>query len=572
MKLHLPRSLYKTLLGASLSVSMLPAEGNDYIVTGTGINQTESLSLSQYENVQFVGIEKESERWAKGGAVNISQTGQSFSVSQAQVVQLENNATIADMGSCGAAVSCSNIVFSDNGELRIVNNKAASETWMARGGALETSSLSATGNEKMLVQGNAASVAEHGGCTIVDGGSIWASSINISQNGAVSFVGNYAALNDVADLWGTFSYVRGGAIESGSLTFVGNESVEFLNNYVVNDTPEGEAMGGAIYCSGWITMSGNVHFRGNYEDVGGYRQMRSIYMTSSYSSLNLSAGTDEEIRFDDSIHCDGSAKWNMGTTGTIIFSGAHIVEDLGLLIPNPETDEYYREELNDSFASEIVGGVTLGGGLLRVEDGARLSLGSLSVLNDARIAVGPDSELKLSENNTTLPYLTLGGGVITLGTEDHHEATLFSEHLVVTADSTVNADLNIMTGSIVFDTMATVTLGCSVTIGDGVVIMLSDDIISGMKSGNSSAFCLFESAESVSLGDVVLQNSRGEILDESWVLDLDNHGRIRLVPEPATTTLSLFALCGLMAVRRRRSSGRSEQNMPSENSRERLFR
>lgn len=216
--------------------------------------------------------------------------------------------------------------------------------------------------------------------------------------------------------------------------------------------------------------------------------------------------------------------------------------------------------------------MTLGGGLLRVEDGARLSLGSLSVLNDARIAVGPDSELKLSENNITLPYLTLGGGVITLGTADQHEATLFSEYLVVTADSIVNADLNIMTGSIVFDTMATVTLGCSVTIGDGVVIMLSDDIISEMKSGNSSEFCLFESAESVSLGDVVLQNSRGEILDESWVLDLDNHGRIRLVPEPTTTSLSLFALCGLMAVRRRRYSGRSEQNMPSENSRKRLFR
>ena len=171
--------------------------------------------------------------------------------------------------------------------------------------------------------------------------------------------------------------------------------------------------------------------------------------------------------------------------------------------------------------------------------------------------------------DSSIGTLTLNGNSITLGTAASHNATLTLNNLKVTAaDSAINADLVLNNGGTITMSHA-VTMGCSVTIGNGETLVLTNADYTDNVLQN---YILFTGVDSLTLGsgDPVAQGwyDASTVLSslsinggEAITSNLDNYvigywnGTVSIsdksVPEPATATLSLLALAGLAARRRR---------------------
>ncbi len=177
--------------------------------------------------------------------------------------------------------------------------------------------------------------------------------------------------------------------------------------------------------------------------------------------------------------------------------------------------------------------------------------------------------IEFAEVDSSIGTLTLNGNSITLGTVESHNATLTLNNLTVTAaDSAINADL-VVSDSGTLTMSNAVTMGCSVTIGNGETLVLTNADYTDNVLQN---YTLFTGVDSLTLGsgNPVAQGwyDASVVLDslsinggEAITSNLDNYvigywnGTVSIadksVPEPATATLSLLALAGL-CVRRKR--------------------
>lgn len=153
--------------------------------------------------------------------------------------------------------------------------------------------------------------------------------------------------------------------------------------------------------------------------------------------------------------------------------------------------------------------------------------------------------------------LTLSGGVVNVFT-DSAEGTAAqittTNGLTVTQDTTMEANLVVSGGTITFADNATLTMGCSVSIGatDAVTVVLTQDMVDAVAA--TGRYDLFTSVESATLnGDnITFVAAEGAALNENAPYSLKWDGeKIYVTPEPATATLSLLALAGLAARRRR---------------------
>lgn len=191
---------------------------------------------------------------------------------------------------------------------------------------------------------------------------------------------------------------------------------------------------------------------------------------------------------------------------------------------------------------------------VRVNNTASLTVNNLLVENTTTLAVADGATLNIHA-------LTMGAGArLTFGTEQSHDNDLTTSGLMVNGDSTLNANLVMTEGTMSFAHEAQLTMGCSVVIGEEVKVVLTDADIAMIQSGHTVDLIL--SAEQMTLGNgvselsnIYRQDSEGNLIklssDFKIVADDVNH-KIYAMPEPATATLSLLALAGLAARRRRK--------------------
>jgi len=194
-----------------------------------------------------------------------------------------------------------------------------------------------------------------------------------------------------------------------------------------------------------------------------------------------------------------------------------------------------------------------------------------SVLTDRGVGSGFDVEatagdLVLLNRDTaiTLDSVSIGAGhSLTIGTEDAHNITLNLTSLKVEAGGgTLNANLN-LTGTATLDMSSALTMGCSVDLGDGG-ITLSGSVLDGLATNGYVE--LFKGVDElthngaaysapISASDVFSNAALADTADTTYTIVYENSVvalKSSLIPEPTTATLSLLALMGLAARRRRR--------------------
>lgn len=164
----------------------------------------------------------------------------------------------------------------------------------------------------------------------------------------------------------------------------------------------------------------------------------------------------------------------------------------------------------------------------------------------------------------TLDSATIGNGyTLTIGSETDHDVTLTLSHLTVaTGGGTLQANLDLNnTGTLALS--GVLTLGGSVELGDGG-IALSGSLLDGLTT--NSSITLFQDVdgllrngldftEPVSASAIFSNEALKDTDSVIYTVSYENNNVLlnaRLVPEPATATLSLLALAALCARRRRK--------------------
>ena len=199
------------------------------------------------------------------------------------------------------------------------------------------------------------------------------------------------------------------------------------------------------------------------------------------------------------------------------------------------------------------------------------------VLNNVQTNLGASvkvTEIEVNGSNTslimsdfaTLESLTLGSGV-SFGAfktaesriaATSNETTLSLSNLTVGKGATLNANIVLSKDSIL-SMEGCLTMGSSVALASGMSIDLSADLLTLLYQGE--AIDLFASVDSLTLDglnighDTITEVSFNvDDMVQTFDMAYSNAGTvsITLVPEPATATLSLLALAGLAARRRRK--------------------
>ena len=199
------------------------------------------------------------------------------------------------------------------------------------------------------------------------------------------------------------------------------------------------------------------------------------------------------------------------------------------------------------------------------------------VLNNVQTNLGASvkvTEIEVNGSNTslimsdfaTLESLTLGSGVSfgafktaeSRSAATSNETTLSLSNLTVGKGSTLNANIVLGKDSIL-SMEGCLTMGSSVALASGMTIDLTTALLTRLSQGE--AIDLFASVDSLTLDGLNIDHDT--ITEVSFNVDdmvqtfdmaYSNAGTvsITLVPEPATATLSLLALAGLAARRRRK--------------------
>ena len=494
------------------------SDGGAIFVAGT-LNLTDNGSVTMSGNSASF----------HGGAISgYSSSGTITIIGNETVTFCENSAS-----SGGAIYAAGTLNLTDNGSVTMSGNSAS-----FHGGAISghssSSAITISGNETVTFCENSA-VGDYAG-----GGAIYAytsSTISLSGNETVTFCENstskyggaiYGDTSSAISLGGnksvTFSgnsvvgdYAYGGAIyghSSSTITLRDNETVTFSGNFAVDD----HAYGGAIYgyTSSTITLSGNeiVTFRGNYERVSDessatYR-LRSVYMRGS--SLEMAAGTGQNITFYDTLYADSASMVSFNAkymdkdgvereaAGDIVFSGKYAEEDLEKLKANPTA-----QELTNSLTSEVNTTTNLYGGRLRIEDGA--------IYKGYGINVATDSSATLRLKGGTLTqtgYNVILNAGTTLDVQGVNSIT------AITLDMRDGSIMSFTLGE-TNKTKAAVTLDGIFNQGGALTIQLADDgtIDDGMKY-SLLTMSSGEAPDSWETAKITVTGLKAKVSDLSW--------------------------------------------------------
>ena len=448
---------------------------------------------------------------ARGGALH-AKSETSISNTAGKVTFSENKALSASSSAYGGAIS-----LEGNGQVHFNNN-----------GAVEFLNNTAQGKGQTYNDPMAGGAALHG---------ISGTTFDISGNKEVTFTGNVSSNASGKAIGGAIYSTAAGSVVNIS----GNDNVTFSGNGLVA-AGASHAYGGAIYSKGGVSLHDNksVVFEKNYEKGGDSYRLRSIYAadTSTYRpvtvNLSLSAADGGTFTIRDSITVSGDLSLNAdyegkSQTGTFIFTGKTTESDLNEIIAaNTAEGETARTataaEITLSRTSDITGSITLHNGTLSLQDNAIVKATELVVAEGAVLEGMLSSDM-----------------VMALGLDDADEALLTA--------ATLDADLVLEDGAIVNLNGGNIDLnGNALTMGSNVQVTYTGTVAEGEE------VVLFKN-----VGNAAGDGTEFELtLNGKSTIATVNDGNVVVdytapaVPEPTTATLSLLALAGLAARRRRK--------------------
>lgn len=187
---------------------------------------------------------------------------------------------------------------------------------------------------------------------------------------------------------------------------------------------------------------------------------------------------------------------------------------------------------------------------------SKLKLASETALGAGDVTVMAGDGLCFAD---TLSHATIGGALtlnsgVTITLNEAHNGTLTTNGLTLDGDATFNGNLVVKGGELDFTSGGTLTMGCDVTIGNDedsiVTVVLTQDMVESIKQGDYVA--IIRNVNIATLGSHIEFRGADFELERPNVYELKQSGdKIYITPEPATATLSLLALAGLAARRRR---------------------
>lgn len=528
---------------------------------------------------------------AQGGFLKSSYYGFSIDGNEGKVTLSKNAVEAAGAVRGGAAVvDYADIsLFGNLSGIEISGNYAYSLTGNAEGGAFNNdSNINISQNKgEVVFTGNyvqsdktSNNMSARGGAIYFDG-----DRITLNNNDNLTFTNNYAASAQAGN-----TGVEGGAIyiDGGALEIAGNGDVEFSGNY----TRKGDRF-----------VLNAIHQEGStkQEIILAAKTGHSIAFYDSFTATNCS-----ELQLNSSyLDADGN---KTAATGTIVFSGSRTEELLkaakvaaaakeGTVLNNPSVN---LDELTESRTSNIDAKIKLHNGTLRVEDGAVLQSqgidvqpgATVQVANGARMAFANEIDLSANLHQAgTFSNILIENGNITGNGEGAALSDLWIQGYNATHEisnitmSNVHFSAELTTLNLThvsFDNASYFSVGETGTIvlNDATVRFSLDALAPGSGVFTADLSDLFhcttkgqleldiDTQKLASLGysgisvqfseEVTASDDFSIMIDEvvySYDGTTDQNGapniNITLVPEPATTTLSLLALTALAARRRR---------------------
>lgn len=482
-----------------------------------------------------------------------------------------NNNTVCGLGADGGAVYTYNgyITMNNNGTVIFSQNRAISDNEYGRawGGAINCTrgDITLNDNGSVIFAENEAVSSYHtaGGGAI----KIWGN-LTINNNGLVSFK------NNSAEVINSGHSPHGGAIFQGSGAFYlcNNGRVEFTGN-----------QGSAIWTQGdlYVHNNGQVLFEKNVQvSYDGSYRLRGIY--SSGEIISLSAEEKQSIEFRDSVYIESGAIVQLNADyendngnvinqqGDIIFTGAYTEKHLNELLADAgENRKATADEIRLSRTSEVYTMTNLYGGRLRVEDGAIYKGRGITVHEGAEATVRV-KDATLNHTGYELHFFE-GTKLEALGASE-----IFGDVIVESTATAAFSALTRLEGSLTLVSGSELNLDGALTLNGalnlGTSLTLSGDIlglvnqlqagqsltlISGLDSLMAQSLNALSTTEYSALatdqelraGDYFSNLSPDMVLKYNGEVGLLSVSRV--IPEPATTTLSLLALTALMARRRR---------------------
>ena len=528
--------------------------------------KTDGADYQYYARVSFVEVEHTSS-YPEGGAIYGAYN---------RITTLSNNGSVEFWGNSaynggaifGFGARCQ---LKNNESVAFTGNKSSSDGGAIYGG----NEIEMKGNNSISFLGNSAKT--YGGAIMLP------SNIDcvFSDNGTIVFEDNFA------------SY--GGAIygyHCASLELSNNASVKFINNRATPSFGNAADNGGAINLSDWSTFilqnNGEVLFEKNTVLYQGKYLLRGLCVDMPYGAdnrdqINISAPKDKRIEFRDSIYINADCAFNLNIeyinenespipqTGDIVFTGAyteaHLKEILAADNANRNASD---EEIVSSRTSEVYAMPNLYGGRLRVEDGAIYQGQGITahVGSNATVRV---KDAVLSHADYELHFYE-GTKLETLGTSE-----IFGDVIVESTATAAFSALTRLEGSLtlisgstlqldgVFTLNGTLTLGTGLTLGGNVLELLNQlqygqslTLVSGLDSltvqslnaKSTSEYSAFATDQELRAADYFSNLSPNMVLKYNG--EVGSLSVSRVIPEPATATLSLLALTALMSRRRRK--------------------
>ncbi len=509
----------------------------------------------------------------------------------------------------------STISICDNeGDVSFTGNSSSSSN-SSCGGAIygaDNSTISISGNAGAVnITGNSSSASNYSSGGAIYGGNY--STISICDNeGDVSFTGNSASATSYNSYYSGGGAISSSTISicdnGGDVSFTGNSSSASSSASALGGAIYSQ---GSLY----LQNNGNTLIAGNYEKEGSNYRLRSIYMRRTASDgghFHLSAAAGKNIEFRDSVYIDSGSIVELNSDytdsegnvikqeGDIIFTGAYTETHLNeLLTANGAGRTATAEEIANSRTSEMHGKITLYGGTLRVEEQAVLkttagldvaagSNATVKVSNaeldagSSDINIGESGSLMLMNGATVrAENINIADGATfavvaapaqeAVATFSLREAVSVAEpaqSCLVGANLTLEAGSTLVADGVYFSMTEGSTLTFkALTGGDKINLVLT----LGAEYSDSEQIVLFSDVDvarfildgvELNVTDTILANTffTGAWVNDETTLSYDsNSGTISLqhlntvsIPEPTTATLSLLALAGLAARRRRR--------------------